>query len=49
MKLFDKPWLEIVNINMNEVIVTSPSPDNGDPDIADPENPIEEYKGGDIK
>lgn len=23
MKPFDKPWIEIVNINMNEVIVTS--------------------------
>lgn len=36
MKLFDKPWLEIVNIDMNAVLTASPNePDYGDPEIGE--------------
>lgn len=41
MKLFDKPWLEIVNININAVIATSLGADEGNAGIGDGD-PIEE-------
>lgn len=28
MKLFEKPWLEIININLNDIVVTSPDDTN---------------------
>lgn len=43
MKMFDKPWLEIINIDIASVIVTSSGePDEGNPDYDSSENPIEE-------
>lgn len=25
MKLFEKPWLEIIDINLNDIVATSPN------------------------
>lgn len=35
MKLFDKPWLEIIKLDMLDVLTQSPLPDEGDPSISD--------------
>ena len=43
MKIFDKPWLEIINIDIASVITaSSESPDYGNPEYDSSENPIEE-------
>lgn len=42
MKMFDKPWLEIINIDIASVIVTSSEvPDEGDPDYDSSDTPID--------
>lgn len=42
MKLFEKPWFELVELYAQDIVTESFGTDNVDPDVSDGDMPVED-------